>query len=176
LLLALADVAAQHGMPVDLHMEAVPQDMPLPARMARGQNPQSLKENISGFERLLAHNRSARIIWAHSGWDLTGERSVPLMRALLTKHSNLYMSVKIDPDGPQRNSPFTPGGELRSEWLALLREFPDRFLVGSDQFFDERTDRLALARKFVDALPPNLAQLVARDNAKRIYRLDTKPR
>ena len=31
LYLLLSDLAAEHGVPIDLHMEAVPQDMPLPA-------------------------------------------------------------------------------------------------------------------------------------------------
>lgn len=132
------------------------------------------KENISGLERLLAHNRNAVIVWAHAGWDLTGERTVPLMRSLLGKHPNLCMSIKLDEHGSPRTAPFDPDGGLRPGWLALLRDFPDRFMIGSDQFFDEGTARLALARKLVDALPPELAYLVARENAKRIYRLDTK--
>jgi predicted TIM-barrel fold metal-dependent hydrolase len=99
LFLALADIAAQHGMPIDLHMEAVPQDMPFPRRSGRGQNPETVRENISGLERLLEHNRNARIIWAHAGWDLTGERTVPLMRSLLDKHPNLYLSIKVDESG-----------------------------------------------------------------------------
>jgi len=175
LLLALADVAAQNAMPIDLHMEAVPRDMDMPARMrGRGENPERLKENISGFERLLAHNRKARIVWAHAGWDLAGERTVELMRLLLEKHPNLYMSVKLDPRGPQATSPLTPDGTLRPGWLILLRAFPDRFMIGSDQFFDEGTERLALARRLVDALPTDMARLVASENARRIFRVDHK--
>ncbi|HBA39007.1 MAG TPA: 5-oxo-L-prolinase, partial [Deltaproteobacteria bacterium] len=56
-------------------------------------------------------------------------------------------------------------------WLALLKDFSGRFVIGSDQFFDEGTERLARARRFIDALPPDLARLVARENAKQIYRL-----
>jgi predicted TIM-barrel fold metal-dependent hydrolase len=174
LLLALADIAAPHGMPIDLHMEAIPQDMPFPRR--RGPNPETLKENISGLERLLVHNRNARIVWVHAGWDLTGERTVELMRSLLGKHSNLYMSVKIDAGGPRRTWPFGPDGGLRPGWLMMLRDFPDRFMIGSDQFFDEGTERLTLARKFVDALPMEVARVVASENARRIYRLETKTR
>lgn len=171
LLLVLADVAAEHGMPIDLHMEAVPRDMPFPEHLAGGRNPDTLKENISGFERLLARNRNARIIWAHAGWDMTGERTVPLMRALLARHSNLYMSVKLDPRGPQRTSALDPAGAIRPGWLALLREFPDRFMAGSDQFHDEGEKRLARARAFADALPADIAGPVARENALRVYRL-----
>jgi len=170
LLLALADIAARHNMPIDLHMEAVPRDMPFPARRAGGRNPENLGENISGLERLLEHNRNARIVWAHAGRDLTRERTVPLMRSLLEKHPNLYMSVKLSARGPQYTSPFNQYDELRPGWLAMLREFPDRFLIGSDQFFDEEEpELLPLARKFIDALPPDLARQIARENAMRIY-------
>lgn len=176
LLLALADIAAQYGMPIDLHMEAVPRDMPFPRRPSGGRNPETLRENISGLERLLEHNRKARVVWAHAGWDLTGERTVPLMRSLLEKHSNLTMSIKLDESGSRPTSPWGPDGGLKPGWLMMLRDFPDRFVIGSDQFFDEGAERLILARKFVDALPPEAARLVASENARRIYRLETKTR
>jgi predicted TIM-barrel fold metal-dependent hydrolase len=176
LFLALADIAAQHGMPIDLHMEAVPQDMPFPRRLARGQNPETLRENISGLEHLLEHNRNAHIIWAHAGWDLTGERTVPLMRSLLEKHPNLYMGIKLDESGVRLTFPFASDGGLKPGWLKMLRDFRDRFVIGSDQFFDEGTERISLARKFVDALPPEVARAVATENARRIYRFETKAR
>jgi len=163
-------------MPIDLHMEAVPQDMPFPRPSGRGQNPETLRENISGLERLLEHNRNARIIWAHAGWDLTGERTVPLMRSLFNKHPNLYMGIKLHESGSRQTFPFGPDGALKPGWLMMLRGFRDRFVIGSDQFFDEGTDRLTLARKFVDALPPEVARVVATENARRIYRFEAKAR
>jgi predicted TIM-barrel fold metal-dependent hydrolase len=176
LLLLLADIAAERDMPIDIHMEAVPQDMPMPARFSGlGPNPATVTENISGFERLLAHNPKARIIWAHAGWDNTGERTVPLMRRLLNAHPNLYMSIKLPPT-PRRTSPFDPDGNLKPGWLALLNDFPDRFLIGSDQFFDSAPENLALVRKFIDSLPPESARRVANENARRVYRLGTQPK
>ena len=174
LFLALADIAAQHGMPIDLHMEAVPHDMPFPRRSGRGENPDTVRENISGLERLLEHNRNARIIWAHAGWDLTGERTVPLMSSLLNRHPNLYMGIKLDESGSRQTFPFGSDGGLKPGWLMMLRDFRDRFVIGSDQFFDEETERLSLARKFVDALPPEVVHAVATENARRIYRLRQK--
>ncbi len=171
LLLALADIAAREGMPIDLHMEAVPADMPFPEHRPAGRNPPSLRENISALGRLLAHNRRARIVWAHAGWDLTGERTVPLMRALLNGNPNLYMSVKIDEHGSRLTRPLAQDGSLLPAWLALLREFPDRFVIGSDQFHDESGARLGFARRFVDALPPEIARRIASENAREIYRL-----
>ncbi|MGE5098471.1 MAG: amidohydrolase family protein [Deltaproteobacteria bacterium] len=177
LFLLLADIAATHGMPIDLHMEAVTEDRATPPRFAeRGPNPATLKENITAFERLLAHNPNARIIWAHAGWDNTGERSIVLMRRLLAKHANLYMSIKLDERAQKRNSPFDADGQVKPQWLALLREFPDRFMIGSDQFFTDDTDRLASARRFVNALPPDIVREVASENARRIYRLPVPPK
>jgi predicted TIM-barrel fold metal-dependent hydrolase len=175
LLRLLADIAAERGMVVDVHMEAVPAPMPTPpARGGGGRNPPELRANIDAFERLLEHNRAARIVWSHAGWDLTGERTVPLMRRLLERHPNLFMSIKTDGAGTRRTAPLD-GDRLRPEWLALLRRFPDRFVIGSDQFFDAGTGRLARVREVVDALPAELARAVGRDNALRLYRLSPAP-
>jgi hypothetical protein len=56
----------------------------------------------------------------------------------------------------------------------MLRAFPDRFVIGSDQFFGENPERLERAREFIDALPPDLAQRVGRENALRLYRLPAR--
>jgi hypothetical protein len=175
LLYALVDAAARLDLPVDVHMEAVPADMPLPRPMGSA-NPATLPANIAAFERLLEHNLQARIIWAHAGWDNTLERTVPLMRTLLGRHANLYMSIKVQPGGPQRNSPFTPSGDIKPGWLALLHDFPDRFVIGSDQFYDEDDDdRLTAARRLVSRLPAELAAAVGHENARRLYRLQALP-
>ena len=172
LLLALADIAAGYGMPVELHMEAVPRDMPFPdIEMAGPPNPAYLHENITAFGRLVDHNPRARIVWVHAGWDLTGERTVALMRSLLAAHRNLFMTVKSDPAGTPETAPFMQGGGLKPGWLAMLQAFPDRFVVGSDQFYDSPPIRTERARKFVDFLPPDLARVIAYDNVRRIYRL-----
>jgi len=90
--------------------------------------------------------------------------------------NSVNSSLKLDPRGPQGTAPLAPDGTLRPEWLAMLRAFPDRFMIGSDQFLDEGVERLAAARRLVDALPADVARLVASENARRIYRLDGKPR
>jgi hypothetical protein len=175
LLLALTDVAVRYGMPIGVHMEAVPHDMTLPIEQGNpGHHPEALKDDITPFERLLDHNPRARLIWLHAGWDLTGERSIPLMRRLLARHPNLFMTIKSDDHGSPRSTPFQPDFSLKPAWLEMLRAFPDRFAVGSDQFYnqvDQDPTRIEHARKLVGALPPDLAQRVGRENARHIYRL-----
>jgi hypothetical protein len=106
----------------------VTRDMPFPAAEIAGPpNPATVHENIAAFERLLDHNRAARIVWVHAGWDLTGERTVPLMRRLLERHPNLYMTIKSDQHGTPATAPFLRDGGLKPGWLAMLQQFPDRF-------------------------------------------------
>ena len=166
LLLALADVAARHGMPIELHMEAVQQDMPFPPNRKQPADPAALLANIARLETLLGHNAQARIVWVHAGWDLTGERTPALMRSLLERHANLFMSVKIAASGTPMTAPFLAGGStIRPGWIEMLRAFPERFVIGSDQFIDEGEELLDAARRFVDALPADLQAAIANGNA-----------
>ncbi len=174
LFLLLADIAAGHGVPIDLHMEAVPQIMPLPADLKSPPNPPQLRADIAAFERLLAHNPRARIVWAHAGSDNTGYRTPELCRRLLTAHPNLYMEVKIDPAKPGKNSPLANGasGTVKPEWLQLFQDFPDRFVAGSDQHYPEPLpgpQRWEAVVLMLNQLPPKLRQKIGRENAVRLY-------
>lgn len=177
LFLSLADISAEHGgVPIDLYMEAVPEVMPLPSEFRAPPNPPRLRANVAAFERLLTHNRRAKIVWAHAGWDNTGYRTPELMRRLLRRHPNLYMEIKVDPIAPGKNSPLDGGGSgaIKPQWLQLFRDFPDRFVIGSDQHYPEpptASQRWQSAVLLLNQLPPDLRSKIARENAVRIYHL-----
>ena len=174
LFLMLADIAAEHDVPIDLHMEAVPRAMKLPADLRSPPNPPELKEDISGFERLLEHNPRAKILWAHAGSDNTGYRTPELCRRLLQAHANLYMEIKMDPGSLGKNPPME-NGRIKPEWLKLFEDFPDRFVIGSDQHYGskrpmagpQRWQQVAL---LLNQLPANLREKIAMENALRIFR------
>jgi predicted TIM-barrel fold metal-dependent hydrolase len=172
LFLLLADIAAEHNMPIDLHMEAVPQDMALPAGQKSPPNPPRLHANIAAFERLLSHNPKARIIWAHLGSDFTGFRTVELDRRLLLAHPNLYMEIKADPVSPGLNYPLAADGKIKSEWLKLFTDFPDRFVIGSDQHYpepkgeDRRWQEVIL---LFNQLPTDVRKKIGTENIAAIY-------
>ncbi|RJR33731.1 MAG: hypothetical protein C4576_27510 [Desulfobacteraceae bacterium] len=183
LLLALADVAGERAAPIDIHMEAIPKDMPLPNRTVltrSGRNPSMLRANLSAFERLLGHNRRAPVIWAHAGWCNTGYRTADLCRELLSRNPNLYMSIKLSPESVQETRPITPDQKsIRPEWLELFREFPDRFVIGTDQFYGppgarqigpQKTEAM---RVFMDLLPQDMARQIGIDNPIRLFHLET---
>lgn len=171
----LADIAAKHDLPIDLHMEAIDEPAPLHSRYRSPPNPERLTPNIAAFERLLAHNRKARVVWAHVGWDNTGQRTAALTRRLLAAHPNLYLSVKMGPDSLPANRPLRRGEGLDPEWKALIAEFSGRFLIGTDQFFvTPRSSKKfpphpGTGRALLDALPPDLARKIGIENPLRVY-------
>jgi predicted TIM-barrel fold metal-dependent hydrolase len=171
LYLLLADIAAAHGVPIDLHIEAVPEDMAVPATVKVPPNPPRLHANIAAFERLLAHNPRAKIIWAHAGADGTGFRTPELCRRLLKAHPNLFMEIKADPKAQGLNYPMADG-KLKPDWLALFTDFPDRFVIGSDQHYPETADPVQRWQEVVrlfNQLPEPVRKKIGTENVARIY-------
>ncbi|MBI1776474.1 MAG: amidohydrolase family protein [Proteobacteria bacterium] len=179
LFLLLADIAAGKNLPIDIHMEAVPADMAMPQAMRERSpnNPPTLRANIEAFRRLLAHNRRARIVWAHAGMDSTGFRTPALCRALLGENANLSMHLQVSRLIQSVNHPLDEAGKLRAEWHTLLTDFPDRFMIGSDAFyFTARVNRFLPPptpdpRILLNQLESALARRVAFENAERVYNL-----
>jgi len=179
LFLVLADIAAQYNVPLDIHMEAVPQSLKLPANLSSPPNPSYLTPNIQALERLLEYNRQAKIIWVHIGWDQTGQRTAELTAQLLAKHPNLYVSIKIcTKDSPLENCLLDNNGQITLAWLEVIQAYPDRFLIGSDQFYITpglRTDfppSVDDTIAVLDKLPPDLAKKIAYDNALNVFNLE----
>ncbi|MBI3679839.1 MAG: amidohydrolase family protein [Acidobacteria bacterium] len=177
LFLLLADLAARYDVPIDLHIEAAVRDMAVPPRLLEISplNPPTVRENITALERLLSSNRKARIVWAHIGWDNTGNLTTTLLRRLLQAHANLYLQLRAPVRPPlfPENQLLDGNGILRAAWLDLIRSFPERFVLGSDTFmarpgFEEGLKRTG---SLLGGLPPELARKVGQENAIRIYRL-----
>ncbi|MCP5102321.1 MAG: amidohydrolase family protein [bacterium] len=181
LFLKLADLAAKYDLPIDIHMEAIPEEMPMPSRFQSPPNPRILKPNITAFGRFLAHNRKAKIVWVHLGWDNTGKRTIALTSKLLSENPNLYMSIRIA-SGMQQRKIVTPtfplggSGRLKQEWLALFQAFPDRFLVGSDEIIKSANNHPSAGSiqstvGMLEQLPQKLKQQIGYENAYRLYKL-----
>ena len=182
LLLLLADIAAEHSVPIVLHMEAIAQEMEPPEELKshpsqnRAWVGHPLGPDIPTFERLLAHNRKARIVWAHAGWDNIGDRTPELCRRLLRENPNLTMDIKIDPRKPGKNSPLSggAGGTIRPEWWKLFQEFPERFVIGSDQHYPEPkadVQRWQAVVGLLNQLPEDVQRKIGSENAAKLYPL-----
>lgn len=178
LFLELADIAAKSGLPIDLHMEAVITDILLPELFKSPPNPTTLNANIYAFEKLLDYNKEAKIVWQHVGWDNTGHLTIQLLDSLLSNHNNLFIGLKCLQEGQNKeeNRPLE-NDKLKTEWIDLIKKYPDRFMLGSDYFFvipnrgKKMPDSSKESRMIVDQLPDGLRQKVAYINAMTIYNL-----
>jgi hypothetical protein len=182
LFMVLADVAAERDVAIDLHMEAIVRKGPMPSNLARRctKNPAELRPTIAGFERLLAHNRGARIVWQHIGWDNTGQMTLDLLGRLLTRHDNLFLALRVPRHRPSGHIPpnrITDASyRINADWLAFMERFQDRLVIGSDEFVSPSGGN-DLAASFdetwsiIGQLSPAVARKIGGDNARRIYGL-----
>jgi hypothetical protein len=114
-------------------------------------------------ETLLEHDPEARIVWAHTGFGTPPEKVGAMLRA----YPNLVCELSY-------RSGITDGdGALTPEWRRLFTEHPDRFLLGSDTWMNERWEAydslIGGYRAWLKHLPPELARTIAFGNAERLF-------
>ncbi|MNT91715.1 Amidohydrolase [compost metagenome] len=82
---------------------------------------------------------------------------------MLEDYPNLYIDLSWSVLQPYL---LDEKGNPRVEWLALVKRFPERFMLGSDVVgrFNSLGEQLHGFDPFLDALPAEIAQKVARDN------------
>jgi hypothetical protein len=114
--------------------------------------------------------KAVRLIWAHTG---IGGAPVERVRALLQRYPLLMGELSYRPgltcDDAAGKSQLCP------EWRALLLDYPDRFVVGSDTWINQRwqyyDETMQTYRSWLGGLPPVVARKVAWDNAARLFGL-----
>jgi hypothetical protein len=107
-----------------------------------------------------------RLIWAHTG---IGGAPVARVEQLLAKYPRLMGELSYRPG-------LTCGdGRLCPEWRQLLLKYPDRFLLGSDTWINQRwdayDDTMKSYRGWLGALPPQVARRIAWENGAALFGL-----
>ena len=140
----LVQFAEQHGLAVLAHVDDVAIDL-LMAHAPQG-------------------GRNLRMIWAHTG---IGGPSVARVDALMRQYPLLMGELSYRPGLT------CEGARLCPEWRALLLKYPDRFLIGSDTWVNQRWlyyDDLMLGyRRWLGDLPPEVARRIAWDNGAGLF-------
>jgi hypothetical protein len=117
------------------------------------------------IDKLMAHAPKARLIWAHTG---IGGASIERVRELLKRHPGLMGELSYRPG-------LTEDGKLSPTWRALLSEQPERFLVGSDTWVNQRWQYyeglMSEARGWLGELPPEAARKIAWGNGAALFGL-----
>jgi len=118
------------------------------------------------IDLLMAHAPKARLIWAHTG---IGGAPAARVDALLARYPLLMGELSYRPGLT------CDDGQLCPEWRALVTKYPDRFLIGSDTWVNQRWlyyDELMQGyRRWLGGLPPDVARKVAWDNGARLFGL-----
>jgi len=104
--------------------------------------------------------QQTRLIWAHTG---IGGTPVARVDALMARYPLLMGELSYRPGLT------CDGGLLCPEWRALLLKYPNRFVIGSDtwvnqrwQYYDELMQRY---RTWLGGLPPEVARAIGWGNA-----------
>ena len=124
----------------------------------------------AAIDLLMAHapskGQSLRLIWAHTG---IGGPPVARVQALLERYPLLMGELSYRPGLT------CEGGMLCPEWRALILKFPDRFVVGSDTWVNQRwsayDEIMGAYRRWLGELPPEVAQRIAWGNAAGLFGL-----
>ena len=117
----------------------------------------------SAVIELFAIEPKSKIIWAHAGMS----SSAAAVGALMDKQANLWADLSY------RYGDVAPGGTLDPAWRALLIRHADRFMLGSDTWttgrWEQVVDMAAEARRFLQQLPPEVADKIATKNIDRLF-------
>jgi hypothetical protein len=116
------------------------------------------------LEILYRHSPEARIIWAHTGFSTAPEK----VETYLQRYPNLWCELSY------RYGITDGSGKLVAEWRSLFEKYPDRFLVGSDTWINERWDSYGSLmggyRAWLAQLPPAVAEKIAFRNGERLFK------
>lgn len=118
------------------------------------------------IDLLMAHAPQARLIWAHTG---IGGASVERVDSLMKKYPLLMGELSYRPGLT------CEGGQLCPAWRALLQTYPDRFLIGSDTWINQRwayyEELMTSYRVWLGGLPPAVARQIAWENGAKLFGL-----
>jgi hypothetical protein len=149
----------------EFHIFGADVDLPVPRRMIELARRHNLvlhsHSDAEAVERQFVQWPAARILWAHAGFD-----SPANVRAMLKKHPRLWCDLAFRSD-------HVVSGKLDPEWRALLLEFPDRFLLGTDTFTPERwpfiVEHARWSRGWLADLPRDAAERIAYKNGEALF-------
>ena len=116
----------------------------------------------AALEALYRHDPRAKIVWAHSGFTVPPAR----LAEWLDRHPTLVGELSYRYD-------VTSEGRVTESWRALFARHPDRFVLGSDTWINERWSSygeiLALYRGWLAQLPQDVAAAIAHGNGERLF-------
>ncbi len=123
--------------------------------------------DADAVKRIFAQDSSARVLWAHSGFD-----TPDTVREMLKTYKQLWCDLAF-------RSEHASDGKVDPEWKQLFVDFPDRFMVGTDTYTPERwyyvVEHAEWTRQWLKDLPAELADNMAFRNAEALANWKSTP-
>lgn len=117
--------------------------------------------DANAIERQFQQDPSARILWAHSGFDAPDKVSL-----MLTKYPNLWCDLAFRSDHATM-------GRVAPDWREAFLAHPERFVVGTDTFTPERwyyvVEHAHWTRAWLSDLPRDVAERIAYRNGEALF-------
>jgi predicted TIM-barrel fold metal-dependent hydrolase len=151
----------------EYHVYGADADLPVVRRVVELAHERGLflhsHSDSDAIERQFTQDSSARILWAHSGFE-----PAQAVTAMLRRYPRLYCDLAFRSDHASR-------GQVDPAWRQAFTEFPDRFLLGTDTFTPERwyfvVEHAQWSRQWLADLPPAVAERIAWKNGERLFGL-----
>ncbi len=122
----------------------------------------------AALEILLRHDPRVKIIWAHTGFSTPPAK----VAQYLARHPDLVGELSYRYD-------ITGDGKLEPSWRELFLAYPDRFLLGSDTWINERWASygriIDYYRGWLVQLPDDVARKIAYGNGERLFPAPAPP-
>lgn len=116
----------------------------------------------AALEAIYRHDPRVRVVWAHAGFTVSPGR----LAEWLERHPSLVGELSYRYDVAR-------DGRLDPAWRALFLRHPDRFVLGSDTWINERWERygetIAYYRGWLAQLPEEVAASIAWRNGERLF-------
>lgn len=127
-------------------------------------------EYVPQLDEMLARHPDTDVVWCHAGVArrIEPHDQAAVVGSLLARHRRLHIDVSwslvdriVDAHGDGADP----------NWVALIDEFPDRFVLGSDSVAAPRDAPARLARldPLLDAVSDPHRELLAAGNAERLW-------
>lgn len=130
-------------------------------------------DSIAQLVSLLKTNRTGRVLWNHCG--MYAEPSQ--IKSLLRSNENLFceFAYRFPPVNPERRAEINIFDESGpdEDWLKLIEEFPDRFMIGTDAKGEDQYEKAIknVRQGLLPYLQPKTLRDVAYRNAQRLFHL-----
>ncbi len=142
-----------------------------------------LRAGARGFGEMISYHLC--MAKTHSFQEAPANHPLFLFLADIAAHPNLYLALRVEArlhqvgGGPPMPNRIVDGNmHVGPEWRALMEEFPDRLMIGGDEFISPTENLRMIAKSFsetwsiIGQLPPDLARKIGRDNAARVHGFD----